>query len=49
MKVIEDMDMVEVIVGEEIFEEDIISEVDIIMIIEQIEIGRTGEYGDNPG
>ena len=49
MKVIEDMDVVEVILGEVIFEEDIIFEVDIIMIIEWIEIGKIGEYGDNPG
>ena len=47
--VIEDMDMVEVILGEVIFEEDIISEVDIIMIIEWIEIVKIGEYGGNPG
>ena len=31
------------------FEEDITFEVDIIMIIEWIEIGRIGEYGGNPG
>ena len=49
MTVIEDMDVVEVILGEVIFEEDIISEVDIIMIIEWIEIGKIGEYGGNPG
>ena len=48
MKLIEDMDMVEVIFGEEIFKEGIISEVDII-IIEWIGIGKIGEYGDNPG
>ena len=48
MKVIEDMDMVVVIFGEETFEEGIISEVDII-IIEWIGIGKIGEYGDNPG
>ena len=40
--------MVEVIFGEETFEEGIISEVDII-IIEWIGIGKIGEYGDNPG
>ena len=49
MKVVEVMDVVEVILGEVIFEEDISLEVDIIMIIEQIEIGRIGEYGGNPG
>ena len=49
MMVIEDMDVVEVILGEVIFEEDITFEVDIIMIIEWIEIGRIGEYGGNPG
>ena len=48
MKVIEDMDVVEVIFGEEIFEEGIISKVDII-IIEWIGIGKIEEYGDNPG
>ena len=41
--------MAEVILGEVIFKEDIISEVDIIMIIEWIEIGKIGEYGGNPG
>ena len=41
--------MVEVILGEVIFEEDIIFEVDIIMIIEWIEIGKIGEHGDHPG
>ena len=47
--------MVEVILGEVIFEEDIIIEediifeVDIIMIVEWIEIGKIGEYGGNPG
>ena len=49
MKVVEVMDVVEVILGEVIFEEDISFKVDIIMIIEQIEIGRIGEYGGNPG
>ena len=49
MMVIEDMDMVEIILGEVIFEEDIIIEVDIIMIIEWIEIGKIGEYRGNPG
>ena len=48
MKVIEDMDVVEVIFREETFEEGIISKVDII-IIEWIGIGKIGEYGDNPG
>ena len=47
MKVIEDMDMVEVTFGEEIFEEEVIFEVDII--IEWIGIGKIGEHGDNPG
>ena len=48
MKVIEDMDVVEVIFGPEIFEEEVIFEVEII-IIEWIGIGKIGEYGDNPG
>ena len=48
MKVIEDMDVVEVIFGEEVFEEEVIFEVDII-IIEWIGIGKIGEYGDNLG
>ena len=43
------MDAVEVILEEVIFQEDIISEVDIIMIIEWIGIGKIGEYGGNPG
>ena len=47
MKAIEDMDMVEVILGEEIFEEEVIFEVDII--IEWIEVGKTEDYGDNLG
>ena len=47
MKVTEDMDAVEVILGEEIFEEEVTFEVD--MIIEWIGIGKIGEYGDNPG
>ena len=47
MKVIEDMDIVEVIFGEEVFEEEVIFKVDII--IEWIGIGKIGEYGDNPG
>ena len=40
--------MVEITLGEVILEEDIIFEVDIMMIIEWIEIGRIGEYGGNP-
>ena len=47
MKVTEDMDTVEVIFGEAIFEEEVIFEVDII--IEWIEIGKIGEHGDNLG
>ena len=47
MKEIEDMDMVEVIFGEAIFEEEVIFKVDII--IEQIGIGKIGEHGDNLG
>ena len=45
MKVIEDMDMVEVIFREETSEEEVIFEVDII--IEWIGIGKIGEHGDN--
>ena len=41
MKVTEDMDVVEVIFGEVIFEVDI--------IIEWIEVGKIGEHGDNLG
>ena len=48
MKVIEDMDVVEVIFREEVFEEEVIFKVDII-IIEWIVIGKIGEHGDNPG
>ena len=48
MKVIEDMDIVEVIFGEETFEAGIFFEVEII-VIEWIEIGKIGEHGDNPG
>ena len=48
MKVIEDMDVVEVILGEVIFEEEVAFEVDII-IVEWTEIGKIGEHGDNPG
>ena len=47
MKAIEDMDMVEVIFGEETFEEEVVFEVDII--IEWIGIGKIGEHGDNLG
>ena len=46
MKVLEDMDVVEVILGEVIFEE-VIFEVDIIL--EWIEVGKIGEHGDNLG
>ena len=45
--VTEDMDMVEVIFREAIFEEEVIFKVDII--IEWIEVGKIGEYGDNLG
>ena len=48
MKVIEDMDVVEVIFGEEIFVEEVTFEVDIILI-EWIGIGKIQEHGDNPG
>ena len=41
MKVIEDIEEVEVIFGEVIFEADI--------IIEWIEVGKIGGHGDNPG
>ena len=47
--VIEDMDMVEVILGMVVLEEDIIIEVDIIMIEEWIGHGKIGECGDNLG
>ena len=47
MKVTEDMDAVEVIFREAIFEEEVIFEVDII--IEWIGIGKIGEHGDNLG
>ena len=46
---IEDMDVVEVILGEVILEEDTIIEVDIIVIEEWPELGRIGECGDNLG
>ena len=45
--VTDNMDVVEVIFGEAIFEEEIIFEVDII--IEWIEVGKIGEHGDNLG
>ena len=47
MKVIDDMDVVEVIFGEETFEEEVIFKVDII--IEWTEVGKIGEHGDNLG
>ena len=47
MKVTEDMDMVEVISGEAIFEEEVIFEVELI--IGWIGIGKIGNYGDNLG
>ena len=47
VKAIEDMEEVEVILGEEIFEEEVIFKVDII--IGQIEVGRTEDYGGNLG
>ena len=43
MIVTEDMDMVEVIFGEVIFEEEVIFEVDII--IEWTKVGKIGEHG----
>ena len=43
------MDMVEVILGEVILEEDIITEVDIIMIEEWTGLGKIGECGDSLG
>ena len=43
MKVIEDMDVVEVIFGKEIFVEDVAFEVDMV-IIECIGIGKIGEH-----
>ena len=46
---IEDMDMVEVVLGEVILEEDIIIEVDIIVIEKWIGLGKIGECGDNLG
>ena len=47
MKVLEDMDAVEVTFGEVIFEEEVIFKVDII--IEWIEVGKIGEHRDNLG
>ena len=47
MKATEDMDAVEVIFEEAIFEEEVIFEVGII--IEWIEVGKIGEHGDNLG
>ena len=47
MKVTEDMDTVEVIFGEAIFEEEVTFKVGII--IEQIGIGKIGEPEDNLG
>ena len=47
MKVVEDMDMVEVIFGEEIFKEEVNFGADIT--IEWIGIGKIGEHGDNLG
>ena len=47
MKAIEDMDVAEVIFGEETFEEEVIFKVDIL--IEWIEVGKTEDYGDNLG
>ena len=49
MMAIEVMDMVEVILGEVILEEDIIIEVDIIIIEKWTELGRIGEGGDHLG
>ena len=43
------MDVAEVILGEVPLEGDIMPEVDIIVIVEWIELGKIGEYGDNPG
>ena len=48
MKIIEDLDVEEVIFGEETFEEEVIIKEDII-IIEWKEIGKIGEYEDNLG
>ena len=48
MQVLEDMEKVEVILGEEHFEEEVIFKVDII-IIGQIEAGKIEGYGGNLG
>ena len=48
MKVIEGMDVAEVIIGEVIFAEEVIFKVDII-VIEWIGIEKIEEHGDNPG
>ena len=48
VKVIEDMEEVEVILREEHFEEEVIFEVDTI-IIGWIEVGKTEDYGGNLG
>ena len=48
VKVIEGMEEVEVILGEEHFEEEVIFEVDMI-IIGWIEVGKTEDYGGNLG
>ena len=47
VKAIEDMEEIEVILGEEIFKEEVIFEVDII--IGWIEVGKTEDYGGNLG
>ena len=47
LMVTEDIDVVEVIFREAIFEEEVIFEVDII--IEWTEVGKIGEHGDNLG
>ena len=48
VKAIEDMEEVEVILGEEHFKEEVTFEVDIT-IIRQIEVGKTEDYGGNLG
>ena len=48
MKEIEDMDVVEVSIGEVIFVQEVTFKVDII-IVEWTEIGKIGGHGDNPG
>ena len=47
VRAIEDMEGVEVILGEEIFKEEVIFEVEII--IGWIEVGKTEDYGGNLG